>query len=322
MRLLDHPAAALAWLGRHGTSAVAVSIFLGLAVPPLAALFKPLVPEAIFLLLMLAFLRVDAWELRARFAAPGLVVLATAWIMLAVPAALGLVFLAFGLPELAPELFVGLTLQACAPPIMAAPAFAALMGLEAALSLATLVLCMVVTPLTAAAFSEIFVGSALSLSPVALGVQLLLILAGSVLAAAMIRAIAGKVWVQRQRQRIDGLSVILLLVFAVAVMGGVTIGFVARPLFVIGLLLLSFMLALGLTAVTTLVFARAGRGRAFALGLACGHRNLGLMLAATGGAVPDLTWLYFGIAQFPIYLLPQLLKPIAQRLQMDREKFG
>jgi hypothetical protein len=322
MRLLDHPAAALAWLGRHGTRAVAVSIFLGLAVPPLAALFKPLVPEAIFLLLMLAFLRVDAWELRAHFARPGLVVLATAWIMLAVPAALGLVFLAFGLPELAPELFVGLVLQASAPPIMAAPAFAALMGLEAALSLATLVLCMVITPLTAAAFAEIFAGSALSLSPVALGVQLLLILAGSVLAATMIRAIAGKVWVQRQHQRIDGLSVILLFVFAVAVMGGVTIGFVARPMFVIGLLLLSFMLALGLTAVTTLVFARAGRGRAFALGLACGHRNLGLMLAATGGAVPDLTWLYFGIAQFPIYLVPQLLKPIAQRLQMDREKFG
>ena len=322
MRLLDHPAAALAWLGRHGTSAVAVSIFLGLAVPPLAALFKPLVPEAIFLLLMLAFLRVDARELRAHFAKPGLVVLATAWIVLAVPAALGLVFLAFGLPELAPELFVGLMLQACAPPIMAAPAFAALMGLEAALSLATLVLCMVVTPLSAAAFAEIFVGSALSLSPVALGVRLLLILAGSALAATMIRAIAGKAWLQRQRERIDGLSVILLFVFAVAVMGGVTIGFVARPLFVIGLLLLSFMLALGLTAVTSLVFARAGRGRAFALGLACGHRNLGLMLAATGGAVPDLTWLYFGIAQFPIYLVPQLLKPIAQRLQMDREKFG
>jgi hypothetical protein len=322
MRLLDLLAAPLAFLGRHGTRAVAVSIFLGLAVPPLAAVFKPLVPEAIFLLLMLAFLRVDARELRAHFAKPGLAVLATAWIMLAVPAALGLVVLAFGLPELVPDLFVGLMLQASAPPIMAAPAFAALMGLEAALSLATLVLCMIVTPFTAAAFAEIFVGSALSLRPVALGVQLLAILAGSALAAAMIRAIAGNAWVERQRERIDGLSIVLLFVFAVAVMGGVTIGFVAQPLFVIGLLLLSFMLALGLTAVTTLVFARAGRGRAFALGLACGHRNLGLMLAATGGAVPDLVWLYFGIAQFPIYLVPQLLKPIAQHLQTDRERFG
>ncbi len=320
MRLLDLPAAALAFLGRHGTRAVAVSIFLGLAVPPLAALFKPLVSAAIFLLLILAFLRVDARELRAHFAEPGLVVLATVWIMVAVPAALGLVFLALGLPGRVPDLFVGLMLQASAPPIMAAPAFAALMGLEAALSLATLVLCMAVTPLTAAACAEIFVGAELSPSPLALGVQLLLILAGSVLAAAVIRAIAGKAWVERQRERIDGLSVILLFVFAVAVMGGVTLRLLAQPLFVIGLVLVSFMLALGLTAVTSLVFARAGRGHAFALGLACGHRNLGLMLAATGGAVPDLTWLYFGIAQFPIYLVPQLLKPIAQRLQTDRAR--
>jgi BASS family bile acid:Na+ symporter len=205
---------------------------------------------------------------------------------------------------------------------MAAPAFAALMGLEAALSLATLVLCMAVTPLAAAAFAQIFVGSGLSLNPIALGMQLLLILAGSALAAAVIRAIAGRAWVERQRQRIDGLSVVLLFVFAVAVMGGVTIRLLVEPLFVLALVLLSFVLALGLTTVTTLVFARAGRGRAFALGLACGHRNLGLMLAATGGAVPDLIWLYFGIAQFPIYLVPQLLKPIAQRLQANREGFG
>ena len=318
MRLLDLLAAALAFLGRHGTRAVAVSIFLGLALPPLAALFKPLVSEAIFLLLMLAFLRVDARELWAHIAKPGLVVMATAWIMLVVPAALGLVLLAVGLPDRVPDLFVALMLQASAPPIMAAPAFAALMGLEAALSLATLVLCMVVTPVSAAGFAEIFVGSALALRPVALGAQLLLILAGSALTAALIRAIAGRAWVERQRERIDGLSVILLFVFAVAVMGGVTLRFLAQPLFVIGLVLVSFVLALGLTAVTTLVFAHAGRGRAFALGLACGHRNLGLMLAATGGAVPDLTWLYFGIAQFPIYLAPQLLKPIAQRLRTDR----
>ena len=127
---------------------------------------------------------------------------------------------------------------------------------------------------------------------------------------------------ERQRERIDGLSVVLLFIFALAVMGGVTLRFLSEPLFVLALVVFSFALALGLTAVTTLVFARAGRERAFALGLACGHRNLGLMLAATGGAVPDLVWLYFGIAQFPIYLVPQLLKPIARRLQVDRGRSG
>ena len=43
------------------------------------------------------------------------------------------------------------------------------------------------------------------------------------------------------------------------------------------------------------------------------QRNMGLMLAATDGALPGLTWLYFALSQFPIYLAPQLLKPLAQR---------
>jgi BASS family bile acid:Na+ symporter len=51
-----------------------------------------------------------------------------------------------------------------------------------------------------------------------------------------------------------------------------------------------------------------------ALGLAADSRNMGLMLAAAGSSVPDLTWLYFALAQFPIYLLPQMLKPVARRI--------
>ena len=38
------------------------------------------------------------------------------------------------------------------------------------------------------------------------------------------------------------------------------------------------------------------------------------MLAATGGALPDLTWLYFAFSYFPIYLSPLLLQPLARRL--------
>jgi BASS family bile acid:Na+ symporter len=91
----------------------------------------------------------------------------------------------------------------------------------------------------------------------------------------------------------------------------------ADPLLVAGLTLLAFALALGLIAVTALVFARAGRSRAFAIGLIAGNRNIGLMLAAIGFAVPDVAWLYFALAQFPIYLLPHLLRPLARRLAAD-----
>lgn len=37
------------------------------------------------------------------------------------------------------------------------------------------------------------------------------------------------------------------------------------------------------------------------------------MLAATGGVLPDMAWLYFAMCQFPIYLSPHLLKPLARR---------
>ena len=63
------------------------------------------------------------------------------------------------------------------------------------------------------------------------------------------------------------------------------------------------------------MFARARHGAGAARwGLAAGSRNMGLMLAAAGSAVPELTWLYFAVAQFPIYLMPAMLKPLARRL--------
>jgi BASS family bile acid:Na+ symporter len=38
------------------------------------------------------------------------------------------------------------------------------------------------------------------------------------------------------------------------------------------------------------------------------------MVAATDGVLPGTTWLYFALSQFPIYLSPQLLKPLVARL--------
>src|SRR6476620_12535033 len=90
MGFFDRPAAGLAWLGRHGTNAVAISILLGIALPPLGALVRPFFPETVFLLLCLAFLRVDPGALRAQFAKPWLLVAAAVWIMLIVPVLLGI----------------------------------------------------------------------------------------------------------------------------------------------------------------------------------------------------------------------------------------
>lgn len=307
-------AAALSWLGRQGTRAVAASIFIGIMVPPLAALLKPIFAYALFVLLCLAFLRVDPAEVRKHFSRPTIVAAAAAWMMLATPLMIGLSLIALGIADRLPGLYIAMILQAAAPPVISAPTLAALMGLDAALSLATLVVCTALTPLTAPIFAAIFVGPGMAISPVALGAKLLAMLAGAAIVAVLVRRYGSKEWVAQQSERIDGLSVIALFFFAVALMDGVLVAILNEPLKMLGLTVLSFALSLGLTALTAFVFARLGAGQALALGLAAGNRNMGLMLAAAGTAVPDLTWLYFAVAQFPIYLTPAMLKPLARRV--------
>ena len=118
MSCLAGPSALLGWLGRHGALAIALSVFVGLALPPLAALLKPLFTPALVMLLTLAFLRVDPAALRALVAKPGPVILATGWIMLLLPIAIGGALALTGLAERSPELYLGLILQSAAPPIV------------------------------------------------------------------------------------------------------------------------------------------------------------------------------------------------------------
>jgi hypothetical protein len=304
----------LAWLGRQGTRAVASLVLLGIAIPPLGERLRPFVTEAIFLLLCISFMRVDLSALRAHLRKPWVALAATAWTLVAVPAATGIICLGTGLDRQSPDLFLALMLQAVASPMMASPALAALMGLDATLVLITLVTGTALVPLTAPLFAYVFFGAALTLSPFALGVKLFLILAGSLGVAALVRWIIGLAAIVRHREPIDGLNILILLVFVCAVMGSVAESFWYSPLTVAGLTLLAFAIFFALLGATMLVFRRLGPQRALALGLMVSQRNMGLMVAATDGVLPGATWLYFALSQFPIYLAPQFLKPIAAKL--------
>jgi BASS family bile acid:Na+ symporter len=305
-----HPAAALAWIGRQGTRAVALSLFAGLALPWLAAAMKPAFTPSVFVLLCLAFLRVDPAALRRRLARPGLVLAATAWMMIATPLVCGPV-LALAGPDRG--LMIALTFQVAAPPVVATAALAALMGLDAALALAVLAAGAAATPVTAAGFAALFLGAATEMSAPALGLRLFAMLGGAAVLAILIRRAKGQPWLERQSERIDGLSVVALFVFAVAVMDGVLAQAAAHPTVLIGMIALAFATSLALGVTTALVFWRAGRTVALTLALSAGLRNLGVMVAAAGGRVPELTWLYVAMAQFPVYLLPHLLKPLLAR---------
>jgi BASS family bile acid:Na+ symporter len=313
MHWLKLAAEALGRIGRHGTLVVAVSVFVGLVVPPLAALLKPWLGGVIVYLLIVAFLRVDPVELRAHWVQPKLIAVSTVWLMLLAPALLGLLFVAAGLPRISSGLYFIMVLQMAAPGLMSAPAMAGLLGLDVALTLAGVIVSTSLAPFVAALFTHVFLGTAL-ISPLGLAFKLLLLIAGSAAAAALVRRFLGGEFLAREHEKIDGLSVIGMLLFAVAAMDGVTAHAIADPGLIAGITLLTFVIALAMIAVTTLLFLPAGRARALSIGLLAGTRNMGLMLTALGFAVPDIAWLYFALGQLPIYLLPHLLKPLVRRL--------
>jgi BASS family bile acid:Na+ symporter len=138
----------------------------------------------------------------------------------------------------------------------------------------------------------------------------------------VIRRLAGQKRIDAQRDLIDGLNVIAMFIFAMAAMDGVAAAAVADPMLVATLTALAFALTIGAILITTLLFLPAGRRRAYAIGILTGNRNIGVMMAATGFSVPPLVWLYFGIAQFPIYLLPVALKWLGGKLERDDEPVG
>jgi hypothetical protein len=317
MPILKGLNAALAWLGRQGTRALAASIFLGLAVPPLAAYVKPHLGETVFVLLLFSYLRTDPTAFGRYLKAPGLTIVAALWVMVAVPLLFGSAYALSGIREAWPALYTIMILQMAITPITSSAAFAALMGLDVAFSLVTLIVSNALSPITTVAFSYLFLGTSL-FSPIELGIKLFIFFAASGAIAYAIRRVAGQEWIERQNEPIDGLNVIAVFIFAIAAMDGVPRHVMADPLFAIELLVLIFVLTCALIGLSVLVFLRAGLDRGLVIGLLAAFRNIGVVMAAVGTSLPDLAWFYFAMVQFPIFLLPAVLRPLARRLAANR----
>jgi hypothetical protein len=97
-------------------------------------------------------------------------------------------------------------------------------------------------------------------------------------------------------------------------MENVGVQFLTAPKIAVGLTLLGFAVFFAVLFVTALLFVPMGGKHALSIAFMTSQRKLGLMLAATGGALPELTWLYFALAQFPLYTAPFLLQPLVRRI--------
>ncbi len=304
-------AAALGWIGRQSSLLFFVAVFAGVLLPPLARLLQPLLLPAILLPFVVALVRLDLAALGRQARRPGLALGLVLWSLVGCPVLVALVLRFLTLDPDVASLLV--TTAACAP-LMASGALALLLGLDVALALLVVVPATALVPFTVPPLALGLAGIAIDLPATALALRLALMVLGAAGLAALVRRWLGPERLVIARPALDGLAVLGFAVFAVGVMDGFTGTALARPALVGGIVLAVFALNLGLQAITVLALLPFLPLRtALTAGLVAGNNNLGLILAAVIDTAPPTMLVFVAAAQFPIYLLPILQRPLYRR---------
>lgn len=308
-------AAALAWLGRHGTQGFALSIFLGLALPQFSAMARPALPITIFCFTTVVFMRLDMSVTLGLLRRPAKLAASCAWLIAGPALLIGGALLLVGRENLDPGIVLGLAIMGAAPPIMSSPAVAILYGFEPSLIIASVILTTIVSPIVAPILVELLAGAAVPLDRWALTLRLLIFIGGGMAVAAVIRFWLGLARVKAMKANLDGFGVLMYFIFAIAAMDGVTKAALDNPRLVLFVLGCVFAVSAAGLVSSWLVLRLLPASERFMIGYGTGQRNMGLLVAALGAGVSPTTFLYFALAQFPIYLLPWLLGGIAARIR-------
>ena len=309
MELLDR---VLRRMGRHATALLPFSLLVGIVFQDLAAAMRPLVGPLAILLLMLALTRTDWPRVRALLVRPWLAIALSLANLVAVPLVVWPLWQGLGVW---PGLVAALCLSAMAPGIISAATTAAFLRLDTSLALLITLFTNFLVPFTLPPLALWLLGLDLKLSALDLSLRLAGIVATAAVGAAVIGAWLGRDRLRHTLVKIDGCSVVVLIVFAIPLMDGIVARAQSEPLklagFVAGafagMILYNLVMALG-----TLPFLE--RRIALTAGYCSGGRHNALLMAVLPvTADPDI-FLFIAAVQVPIYLIPTLLQPIYRRL--------
>ena len=305
--------AALAFLGRHATLFMAGGVLLGLVAPPLAALAKPLLVPTLLIPLTLALVRLDWSAIAAWRHRPKTAVLLIVWLLGVSPIlvwAVTTALLQVGFPA---PLRQALVMMAASSPIVSSVAIALIVGLDATLAIVAVLLCTALVPLTLPPMAAALVGVTLEIGIGTFMLRLALLVGAAFGAAWLIRRIVPPGRLAAQRELLDGLTVINLVLFGLAIMDGVTAYAFERPAYVLLALVAAYAFNLALQAAAYLAFRKLGRRESLAAALVSGNCNMGLVLVALEGKASFEVTVFFALAQIPMYTLPALLAPLYRR---------
>ncbi len=305
----------LAFLARHAMTAMVAGVFLGLLVPALATALRPMLAPAVWLLLVLSLLRVNIDEGAAHLGRPWRLAVLLAFFLVAMPAAM---FAITSVSALPPGIAGAMVLTAGSSVLISTPTIGLLMGLDGAMIVLIMLGSTLLVPLTMPTVGLFLLGLQMEMSSLELMGRLAALVGSGVIVAALGRKFLGPGRLQGLSGQLDGAAVIVLIIFALAIMDGMTARLIAEPAFVLFVAVISFAVYTGLLIVTVVILAiitpRWGRRLNLSVGLAAGCRNLGIILAVLPSDTDPDMLLYFAAGQFPIYIMPAVLRPVMLRL--------
>ncbi|MGB7204573.1 MAG: hypothetical protein WBD37_03760 [Anderseniella sp.] len=301
----------LEWVGHYGTWLMPAGIIIGCLFQPLAELLRPLLPATVFFMLTIVLSRMDIERALVHLRNPKIFLISLVWGFLVLP--LLFVFVLQFVP-VSPGLRAALIIYATSPPNYAAAALAFVMSLDGALTVATIFAATALHPVITPAFTDAFTPDVITVSGIDLGIRLALLIGGASATAFALSKYLGPARRKASSGIFDGLNVLIMVVFAIALMDGIPARMIAQPGYAFALVCLATGLHLGLNALTALLFYVTGVQRALTLGYAHAGRNIAVVMSVLGSDAPADAWLFFAMLQFPIYCLPMLLKPFYNRV--------
>lgn len=306
-------------VGRYATRFMALGVLTGFVFPSLAELAAPLLIPTLLIPLTIALTRLD-WREAARYRSrPLLVVLLLAWLLVVSP-----VIVAFALRFLPMPVHLeqGLVLMAASSPIVSAVAIALLVGLDAPLAIVLVVLATAIVPFSLPVMARMLLGLELEIALAEFMLRLVIMVGAAFAAAGVARRLVPARTIERNRRLLDGVSVVNLVVFAIAIMNGVAAFARDRPGYVVWSTIAAFVANIALQAITVAAFWRLGTRRALTAGLCAGNCNMGLVLVALRGEADFEIVVFFAMAQLPMYMLPALQEPVYRRLLARRGRLS
>jgi len=310
----------LASIGKISPLILAGGAVLGMVLPGLGNIIEAGIPLLVTLLLTTAMIRVDFQQVIAHLRRPIYMGLILLFLMLVIPITVHSLAHLF---NLTPTLHIGLVLLFCAPPLAASPSMAALLGLDDAMVLNIMVIGTLLVPLSASLLGGTMLNFPIDLDVGALFLRLSLIISISIITAFIIRHYTGRRWIAKNNDVLDGISALIMVVFAIVVMNGIGLSQGNYSWWIIKVFGIVCFANLGLHLLFSticILLERFGNTAKFkvskqngAIALMAGNRNMALLLAALPPEIVESLLLFIALYQLPIYFTPILATPFYRR---------